>query len=116
MTDINQLDLNLVRIFVALMETRSVTRAGEKLGLSQSAVSHALNKLRRQCDDILFVRTPTEMHPTPRAEEMARSLRAALHHVDAAFGPPEFDPSKSQIQFSVGLTDVLAATLLAAFV
>ncbi len=115
MTNINQLDLNLVRVFVALMETRNTTRAGEKLGLSQSAVSHALHKLRLLCDDILFIRTPTEMRPTPRAEEMAPSLCAAVHHVESAFGPPEFDPHSSKMQFSVALTDYVAATLLPAF-
>ncbi len=111
MTLLNRLDLNLVRVFVALMETRSTTRAGEKLGLSQSAVSHALNKLRVICGDTLFIRTPREMHPTPRAEEMAPSLRAALHHVEAAFGPPEFDPRTSDMRFSVALTDYVAASL-----
>lgn len=116
MININRLDLNLVRIFVALMETRSTTRAGEKLGLSQSAVSHALNKLRQLCDDPLFLRTPNEMHPTPRADEMAPALRAALHHVEAAFGPPEFDPTVSGMRFSVALTDYVAATLFPALV
>lgn len=87
------------------METRSTTRAGEKLGLSQSAISHALNKLRAICGDVLFIRTPKEMHPTPRAEEMAPSLRAALHHVETAFGTTEFDPGRSTMQFSIALTD-----------
>lgn len=109
MSKINQIDLNLVRVFVAVMELRSTTRAGEKLGLSQSAVSHALNKLRQVCDDPLFLRTPSEMHPTPRAEEMAPALRAALHHVELAFGTPDFDPMRSDIQFSIAVTDYVAA-------
>lgn len=111
MSLINQLDLNLVRVFVAVMETRSTTRAGEKLGLTQSAVSHALNKLRAIAGDVLFIRTPSEMHPTPRAEEMAPPLRAALHHVEAAFGPPVFDPAHSDMCFSIAVTDYVAATL-----
>lgn len=111
----NTLDLNLVRVFVALMETRNATRAGEKLGLTQSAVSHALNKLRAISGDVLFIRTPKEMHPTPRAEEMAPSLRAALHHVEAAFGPPDFDPARSDMRFSIALTDYVAATLFPPF-
>jgi len=111
---IDRLDLNLVRVFVALMETRNTTRAGEKLGLTQSAISHALAKLRRETGDVLFVRTPNEMHPTPRAEEMAPSLRAALHHVEAAFGPPEFDPASSTMRFSVAVTDYVSASLFPA--
>ncbi|TBW41274.1 LysR family transcriptional regulator [Siculibacillus lacustris] len=114
MSLINQLDLNLVRVFVAVMETRSTTRAGEKLGLTQSAISHALNKLRRICGDVLFIRTPGEMHPTPRAEEMAPSLQAALHHVEAAFGPPDFDPAQSDMRFSIALTDYVAVALFPA--
>lgn len=115
MNIINSLDLNLVRVFVAVMETRSTTRAGEKLGLTQSAVSHALNKLRAITGDVLFIRTPSEMHPTPRAEEMAPALRAALYHVETAFGPPEFDPARSDMRFSVALTDYVAATLFPPF-
>lgn len=114
MAAIDRLDLNLIRVFVALMETRSTTRAGEKLGLTQSAISHALAKLRRETGDVLFVRAPNEMHPTPRAEEMAPSLRTALHHVEAAFGPPDFDPAKSTMRFSVAVTDYVSASLFPA--
>ena len=54
----NALDLNLLRVFEALMQERSATRAGERLGLTQSAVSHALNRLRYILKDDLFVRGP----------------------------------------------------------
>lgn len=111
MFNLNQLDLNLLRVFVAVMETRSITRAGEKLGLSQSAVSHALNKLRRFCDDPLFLRTPGEMRPTPRATAMAPVLAAALIELESAFGPPEFDPRDSRLQFSIAASDYIAAAL-----
>ncbi|HUO53368.1 MAG TPA: LysR family transcriptional regulator [Rhodoblastus sp.] len=111
MFNLNQLDLNLVRVFVAVVETRNITRAGEKLGLSQSAVSHALNRLRQICNDPLFLRTPSEMRPTPLALGMASRLAAALAEVEAAFGPPEFDPRRSDLQFSIALTDYIATAI-----
>ena len=71
------LDLNLLRVFDALAEEGSVTRAGVRLGLTQSAVSHALGRLRHVLDDELFVRGPTGMRPTARALEIAPRLRQA---------------------------------------
>ncbi len=109
MPNINQIDLNLIRVFVAVMEAGNITRAGEKLGLSQSAVSHALNKLRDLCRDPLFIRTPQRMNPTPRALEMEPELREALRRIEAAFGPPEFDPAQSDMRFVIAVTDYVAA-------
>jgi DNA-binding transcriptional LysR family regulator len=74
----NALDLNLLRVFDALLEERGVTRAGERLGLSQSAISHALNRLRHVLNDELFVRVPEGMRPTPRASEIVPRLREGL--------------------------------------
>ncbi|MCA3863321.1 MAG: LysR family transcriptional regulator, partial [Burkholderia sp.] len=54
-------DLNLLRVFLAISELRSLTAAGERLGLTQPAVSHALRRLRNLFDDPLFVRTPSVM-------------------------------------------------------
>lgn len=79
--NLNALDLNLVRVFDALMQERSVTRAGERIGLSQPAVSAALNRLRHAFNDQLFVRRGSDMVPTPRAEELAEPARAALSQV-----------------------------------
>ncbi len=64
------IDLNLLVVFDAIMRDRSVTRAGHRLGLSQPAMSHALTRLRHMLKDELFVRSPTGMMPTPRAEEL----------------------------------------------
>src|ERR1700739_3280335 len=71
-------DLNLLIVFDAVMRERSVTRAGDRIGLSQPAMSHALNRLRHMLKDELFVRTPEGMMPTPRAEMLALPLRNAL--------------------------------------
>ena len=69
-------DLNLLRVFEAVFEDRNVLRAGKRLHLSQSAISHALGRLRDLLDDELFVRTANGMEPTARALAMAAPLRA----------------------------------------
>src|SRR5579859_2613039 len=65
MTSIDHIDLNLLRVFQAIVEERSLTRAGERLALSQPAVSYSLGRLRTLFDDPLFVRTRSGMQPTP---------------------------------------------------
>src|ERR1700704_6469068 len=77
----NSLDLNLLRVFNAIMQERTLTRAGQRLGMSQPAMSHALARLRHMLKDDLFVRTPDGMCPTPRAERMEAPLRAALQEL-----------------------------------
>ena len=62
-------DLNLLVVFEALMETRSVSKAGERLQLSQPSMSHALSKMRKAFDDPMFVRVKNEMQPTAKALE-----------------------------------------------
>jgi DNA-binding transcriptional LysR family regulator len=78
----NSLDLNLIRVFDALMRERSVTRAGDRIGLSQPAVSAALNRLRLVFNDSLFVRQGNEMLPTPRAAELGERARLALAEIE----------------------------------
>ena len=68
---LRNLDLNLLLVFDAVMRERSVVRAAGALAISQPAVSHALNRLRHALKDQLFVRTPSGMLPTPRAEALA---------------------------------------------
>src|SRR5690348_3054387 len=89
------LDLNLLRVFDVLLEERSVTRAGARLGLSQSAVSHALSRLRYQLGDELFQRDAQGMQPTRRALEIGPSLHAAMTQLLAALAPADFEPQVS---------------------
>lgn len=95
------LDLNLLRVFDIMLEERSVTRAGARLGLTQSAVSHALNRLRYTLHDDLFVRGPSGMQPTPRALEMGPQVHAALMQLQAALAPPDFSPGSSERRFAL---------------
>ena len=95
------LDLNLLRVFDALIEEHSVTRAGERLGLTQSAISHALSRLRYVLDDELFVRGPDGMQPTRRAGEMAPRLRQGLLQLQLALTPADFTPARTTRRFTI---------------
>src|SRR6266700_1437631 len=77
-------DLNLLPVFEAILREQSVTKAAERLNLSQPAMSHALNRLRWLLKDQLFVRTPAGMMPTPRAEQLALPVRRALDELQLA--------------------------------
>src|SRR5262249_23923575 len=96
------IDLNLLLVFDALMAERQVTRAGQRIGLSQPAVSAALNRLRGILDDELFVRRAGEMVPTARALELAGPVTDALRRVEFAFAAgTRFDPATMRRDFTV---------------
>ena len=111
-------DLNLLIVFDAVMQDRSVTRAGSRIGLSQPAMSHALNRLRHMLKDDLFIRTPEGMVPTPRAELLAQPLRNALSEMQLALEPAAFVPASSDRRFVLSLNNyaavVIASPLVAA--
>lgn len=106
------LDLNLLRVFEALIEERSATRAGARLGLTQSAISHALNRLRYVLKDDLFVRGPDGMQPTERAAEIAPRLRQGLAQLQFALAPSEFVPATTDRRFTITCTEYAGAVLL----
>jgi DNA-binding transcriptional LysR family regulator len=106
------LDLNLLRVFDALLEEESATRAGSKLGLTQSAVSHALSRLRLSLGDELFVRGPSGLQATPRAVEMGGSIRAALKLMETAVTVPHFDPAVDERVFHVSASAYLCSVLM----
>jgi DNA-binding transcriptional LysR family regulator len=111
-------DLNLLVVFDGLFREGSVTRAGKRLGMSQPALSHALNRLRYLMKDQLFVRTPKGMVPTPRAEQLALPLRHALAQMEQALEPETFVAARTNRRFSIAINNyaaiVLAAPLVAA--
>lgn len=96
-----EIDLNLLRVFDTLVEVRSVTRAAGRLGLTQSAVSHALARLRGALDDPLFVRAPGGLQPTARALEIAPGVREGLAQLRGALSPTEFVPETAQRRFTL---------------
>jgi DNA-binding transcriptional LysR family regulator len=109
---LNQLDLNLLRIFSAVMEEQSVLRASQRVCLSQSAVSHALARLRGMLDDELFIRTPTGMQPTARALAMAPLIRDAWRSLEAAIGTPRFEPSRSARRFTIAASELVSTVMI----
>lgn len=112
----SNLDLNLLRIFDALIEERSVTRAGERLGLTQSAVSHALGRLRHLLGDPLFTRKSGGVEPTPRALEIGPALHAALRQLEEALSPPVFDPLTGERRFTLAAGPYACTILVPALV
>jgi DNA-binding transcriptional LysR family regulator len=111
----NGFDLNLLRVFDALMRERSVTRAGDQIGLSQPAVSAALKRLREILDDQLFIRRGNDMIPTPRALELGSSTREALGKIEFALGNrKQFDPATIQRRFTFLGSDVFSLMMMPA--
>lgn len=108
-------DLNLLPVFEAMFRHGSVTRAAAQIGLTQSAMSSALGRLRKQFGDPLFVNTRSGMLPTPRALELAPPLTEALAMVRGAMGSREaFEPRSSTRSMRVYMTDVGEMVLLPA--
>ncbi|MCR7726040.1 LysR family transcriptional regulator, partial [Pseudomonas aeruginosa] len=104
--NIQTFDLNLLRVLDALLRERNVSRAAERLALSQPAVSNALNRLRELLDDPLLVRAGRAMQPTPRALALEAPIRAALRQIEQSLGDGEgFDPGRSRQRFTVAVTD-----------
>jgi DNA-binding transcriptional LysR family regulator len=105
--DAQRTDLNLLRVFDALMEDGNMTRAGYRLGLSQPAMSHALSKLRTLSGDALFVRVPSGMKPTDHAASIAPSIREGLRLLTSSLeGEAAFDPQATTRQFQLLLSDI----------
>jgi DNA-binding transcriptional LysR family regulator len=101
------LDLNLLRIFLAIWDLRSLTAVGERLGLTQSAISHALRRLRDRFDDPLFVRAANRMSPTDAAVRLHAPLEQALGLIDRTIQErAAFEPRVSQRVFRVAMSDV----------
>jgi DNA-binding transcriptional LysR family regulator len=107
-----QIDLNLLTIFEAVITELNVSRAAERLNMTQPAVSHALRRLRRITDDELFVKAPKGVTPTPKALELWEPIRDGLLQIRQALTPSAFDPATSQQTFTISMADYTAALLL----
>ncbi len=111
--NLRQIDLNLLVIFDALIREKSVTRAALHIGVTQPAVSNALNRLRHLFKDELLVRTPTGMEPTQRAEELGPAVDQILRAINGLVDNPQtFDPQTADLTFQIRMSDVLAFLLL----
>ncbi|MDF2792967.1 MAG: LysR family transcriptional regulator [Pseudomonas orientalis] len=112
MNDLRRVDLNLLVILDALLSEQHVTRAAERLHLSQPAVSHALARLRDLLGDPLLVRQGGALIATARALELATPLAEALGQVQALLAPNRFDPASAKRRFRVAMSDYSAAIFL----
>lgn len=100
------MDLNLLGVFDAIYHERSITRAARRLGVTQPAVSGALNRLRQLLDDPLFVKTTQGMEPTARADALAGPVSAALEGILAALNERvEFDYGRAEHTFCLAMSD-----------
>lgn len=105
------LDLNLLPIAVALYDELSVSRAAQRLGMSQPGVSRALQRLREVFDDPLFVRRPDGVAPTPRAHALVRAARPHLQHLQNHLVDDDvFDPRVSTRPITLAISDVAELT------
>jgi DNA-binding transcriptional LysR family regulator len=110
-------DLNLLPIFVALMEERSVTRAAERVGMTQPALSNALSRLRLMLQDQLFIRERYGIQPTQVALELAPAIADALARLDdAVLGQQGFDPAKAERLFTIAPNGYVEFVLVPAIV
>lgn len=104
--NISNFDLNLLRVLDALLREQNVSRAAERLALSQPAVSNALNRLRVLLDDPLLVRVGRSMQPTPRALALETPIRNALQQIEQSLSADQaFDPASSSQHFRIAVTD-----------
>ena len=110
--DLRELDLNLLVVLDVLLQERSVSRAAQRIGRTQSATSHALARLRSQLQDPLLVRVGDSMVPTPRAERLAVDLRRVLRSLSRVLeGDVDFVPNRTERIFALGGPDFLCAQL-----
>lgn len=112
MPNFANLDLNLLRVFDALFEERSVTRAGSRLRVTQSAVSHALARLRDLLGDELFIKGPDGMTPTAKARAVGPRLRAGLLELQSALTTDAFDAATAEYHFTIAADPYACAVLL----
>ncbi|HET7794111.1 MAG TPA: LysR family transcriptional regulator [Rhizobacter sp.] len=106
------LDLNLLRVFDAVMAERNLTRAAARLSLTQPAVSNALRRFKESVGEELLTRVTHGVVPTPYAEKLWPEVQAALGQLRAVLDPGEFDPQRDATSFRLAMADATAAVLL----
>ena len=102
--DLN-IDANALRTFLTVLDEMSVSRAAERLGVSQSAVSHTLDKLRKIFDDPLFVREGRGIESTARARELRTPVESVLDDLKSLTDHRKFDPRAEQMEFTIAAND-----------
>ncbi|MBU2515006.1 LysR family transcriptional regulator [bacterium] len=110
---LNTIDLNLLLVFSRIYIRQNLTEAAEDLGRTQSALSHALERLRQLFNDPLFVRTSKKMKPTKRAEELAKPIKEALLSINNVFkSPSQFSAESLKRTFTISMSDYCQVVVL----
>ncbi|MGA0572948.1 LysR family transcriptional regulator [Variovorax sp. VNK109] len=109
----DRLDLNLLRIFDAVLEEGSVVQAGRRLSLSPSAISHGLGRLRHALKDDLFTREKDGMKPTPFARELGVAVHDTLRRLRTALSDDAFHPESSDRVFTIACSEFASVVLFA---
>ena len=105
--ELREIDLNLLVVFNELLRLRRVSAVAEALGISQPAISNALNRLRKLLGDELFLRTSRGMVPTPFAENLAEPIGYALGAIHNTLNAQSaFEPASSTRNFTIAMTDI----------
>jgi len=115
MSNLRTIDLNLLKVFDALLDEGSVTRAAARLSLTQPAVSGSLTRLRESFNDPLFVRTRRGIVPTTHALALAAQVKRVLSEVEAMLQPASFDPALATLTISIAATDYAQRAVLVPF-
>ena len=111
--NIKNFDLNLLVVFKTLYEERNVTKASKKVGITQPAMSNALNRLRYLVNDELFIRGPKGMRPTPRANELSSPIQKALSELELSLSSINFNPrTTTKKLYKISISDDVAPLIL----
>ena len=116
MANIRKVDINLLVAFDALYDLKHVSRAAERLSLTQPTVSGMLNRLRDIFNDPLFVRTQHGVLPTPMADGLAEDIKTVIAQIENLLKPSDFDPLGSELSVSISANDYLQQALLVPFI
>ncbi len=111
-SSLRTLDLNLLKVFDAVMSERSLTKAAQQLSLTQPAVSNALRRLRDALGDELLVRKGRTLEPTPRGHELWQAVSDTLKRLQTALAPSVFEPASATTTFVLTMADATAAELM----
>lgn len=109
------LDIRALNTFLIIIETSSITATANQLNITQSAVSHGLEKLRGIFQDELFLRAGRGIKPTPRAKQLHEELRPLLANIRALTKAADFEPAKAQINWTIAANDFQRDMLLPGF-
>ena len=113
--NIRSFDLNLLRVLDVLLDECNVTRAAERLALTQPAVSSMLNRLRDTFDDPLFIRSQRGLIATERALSLSAPVKDVLHQANQLLAPAKFDPTEFEGSITIAATDYAHKVFLSPF-